>query len=257
MRIISHNVNGIRSATTKGVWDYYAQVQPDIICLQEIKIQAEQMTEAFLNPMDKGMHGYFSYAQKAGYSGVALYCKEKPLKVISQCGLEEFDNEGRWVQAEFENCIVVSAYFPSGSASEERQLAKFRFLEGILPVLKKLKTKGKPVIVCGDVNIAHQEIDLKNWKGNLKNSGFTPEERAWITALLGAGWLDTYRSLYPETVSYTWWSNRGQARANNVGWRIDYQLMTNASEKFSPQSATVYTDKPFSDHAPLVVDYKV
>jgi exodeoxyribonuclease III len=257
MRIITANLNGIRSANTKGFFNWMAAQQADVVCVQETKIQAVQMTADFLTP--HGYIGHFHYAQKAGYSGVGVYTKATPSAVKIGFDDGEFDFEGRTVQVDFPQVTVVSAYFPSGSSGDERQAAKFRFLAAFLPHLKRVQAActeaGRGLVLCGDVNIAHAEIDLKNWKGNLKNSGFTPEERAWMTALLTEhGMVDTWRTLYPSEPGYTWWSNRGGAYEKNVGWRIDYQL---ASADFAAKarSASIYKGEKFSDHAPLIVDY--
>jgi exodeoxyribonuclease-3 len=259
MRIITANLNGIRSANTKGFFTWMQAQNADVVCVQETKIQAEQMTADFLAPV--GYVGHFHYAQKAGYSGVGVYTKVAPSFVKIGFDGGEFDFEGRMVQVDLTQATVVSAYFPSGSSGDERQAAKFRFLAKFLPHLKALqaacKASGRGLVVCGDINIAHAEIDLKNWKGNLKNSGFTPEERAWVTALLTEhGMVDVWRSLYPDQAGYTWWSNRGAAYEKDVGWRIDYQL---ASTDFGAKahSASIYKGEKFSDHAPLVVDYEV
>ena len=205
-----------------------------------------------------GLNGHFHFAEKKGYSGVSLYARKVPSDVIVGFGAQEFDAEGRWVETRFDTphrkFSVISCYFPSGSSSEERQAAKFRFLELIYPHLMKLKGQREFVLV-GDVNIAHKEIDLKNWKGNLKNSGFLPEERAWMDRLLSEGGLvDVFRTLNALPDQYTWWSNRGQARAKNVGWRIDYQIATPGIANLATQ-ASVYKDERFSDHAPLCISY--
>ena len=264
MRIITANLNGIRSAHTKGFFTWMHAQAADVVCVQETKIQAGQMTADFLAPQgDFGSYiGHFHYALKAGYSGVGIYSKVAPSFVKIGFDDGEFDFEGRMVQVDLPQATVVSAYFPSGSSGDERQAAKFRFLAKFLPHLHSLqaacKAAGRGLVVCGDVNIAHAEIDLKNWKGNLKNSGFTPEERAWMSALLAKdnahGMVDVWRTLYPSEPGYTWWSNRGGAYAKDVGWRIDYQL---ASADFAAKarSASIYKGEKFSDHAPLVVDY--
>ncbi len=260
IRIISANLNGIRSATTKGFFDWLPTTGADVLCVQEVKAQEPDLTDTHKTP--KTAHGdtfksWFHLAEKKGYSGVGLYSRVEPLSVRSGIGVAEFDAEGRYVEAEFNNTIVVSVYLPSGSSSEERQAAKFRFLEAFPEHLHALKARGKAVVVCGDWNIAHTEADLKNWKGNLKNSGFLPEERAWMSQLFGPwGWADAYRQKYPHTTDecYTWWSNRGQAYAKNVGWRIDYHVTTPDIGR-TVQEASVYKDQKFSDHAPLVVDY--
>src|SRR5574343_135533 len=226
LRIISANLNGIRSATTKGFFPWLAQQNADVICLQELKAQAPDMTREMLQP--DGLFGYFHYAEKKGYSGVGIYSKRQPDAIIEGLGIADIDAEGRYIEARFGNLSVISVYLPSGSSGEERQAVKFSFMARFYPHLQTLLASGREVVICGDWNIAHQEIDLKNWKGNKKNSGFLPEERDWMTQLLQDGWVDTYRRLHPEATDacYTWWSNRGQAWAKNVGWRIDYQIAT-------------------------------
>ncbi|XZG70452.1 exodeoxyribonuclease III [Chitinibacteraceae bacterium HSL-7] len=253
MRIVSANLNGIRSATTKGFLDWVAQSGADVIGLQELKAQAGDLSDAMRAPA--GYHGYFHYAEKKGYSGVGLYCRRQPDAVIEGLDLPEFDAEGRYIEARFGNLSVISLYLPSGSSGDERQQVKFRFMDAFWPRLVELYASGRDVIVLGDWNIAHNEIDLKNWKGNLKNSGFLPEERAWFGRMLGeTGWVDVWRTLYPDVPGYTWWSNRGQAYAKDVGWRIDYQIATPALAA-TAQASSVYKDEKFSDHAPLIVDY--
>jgi exodeoxyribonuclease III len=256
LKIISANLNGIRSAAKKGFFEWMAKQSADFVCVQELKAQAPDMTPAFLAPA--GYHGHFHYAEKKGYSGVGIYSKREPDAIQVGFGCEEFDAEGRYVQCDFGKLSVISVYCPSGSSSEERQQAKFRFMEVFLPHLERLQACGQEVVLCGDWNIAHKEIDLKNWKSNQKNSGFLPEERAWMTRVLGeTGWVDVYRRLHPEATgdAYTWWSNRGQAWAKNVGWRIDYHVATpGLATKAS--AASIYKDERFSDHAPLVIEYQ-
>lgn len=258
LRIITLNLNGIRSAWSKGVLPWVTSQHADIVCLQEIKAQDADLTAEMKNP--DGLHAYYHCAEKKGYSGVALWCRQKPDRIIEGIGgtaASAFDAEGRYLRADFDNLSVVSLYLPSGSSSPERQEAKFRFMEIFSPLLAELANSGRDVVVCGDWNIAHQEIDLKNWKGNRKNSGFLPEERAWVGGILNeGGWCDVYRQLHPLATeeSYTWWSNRGQAWAKNVGWRIDYQLATPALAR-TVRHASVYKQQRFSDHAPLSVDY--
>jgi len=256
LKIISLNLNGIRSATNKGLYTWLKKQDADIVCMQEIKAQAGDMTDEMLNP--EGYFGYFHYAEKKGYSGVGIYSKTKPDSIVVGLGITDIDNEGRYIEARFGNFSVVSLYLPSGSSGEERQAFKFSVMERFMLHLKMLKDSGRDVVICGDWNIAHQEIDLKNYKGNRKNSGFLPEERAWLTALFDeVGWVDVYRKLHPETTDacYTWWSNRGQAWAKNVGWRIDYQI---ATTDFANKaiSTSVYKEERFSDHAPLIVEYQ-
>lgn len=254
LRIITFNANGLRSAAKKNFWQWFDQQNADILCIQELKGQEADFDESVLH--QSGYHVFMHTAQKRGYSGVALYTKEQPLSVQIGFGNEEFDAEGRYVQAEFENFIAVSVYFPSGTSSEDRQAAKYRFLNAFVPQLEKLRNSAKEVVFCGDVNIAHKEIDLKNWKGNLNHSGFLPEERQWLTDLFANGWVDVFRYLEPEKEQYTWWSQRGQARAKNVGWRIDYQIATPDLAR-AARNTSVYSEEKFSDHAPLTVDYEV
>ncbi|WP_417252161.1 exodeoxyribonuclease III [Castellaniella sp.] len=259
-RITTLNANGIRSAFRKGLADWLQTRQPDIVCLQEIKIQDADLVDELRHP--EGYQGYFHHAEKKGYSGVGLYARQAPDHVTIGMDSPEFDAEGRILRADWPGLTVVSAYLPSGSSGDERQTAKYRFLDHYLQWLDTLmqehRDTGREFLVCGDWNIAHHEIDLKNWKGNLKNSGFLPEERAWMTQLLDQhGWVDVYRGLYPqaEGEAYTWWSNRGQAWAKNVGWRIDYQIATPGLAARATQ-ADVYKDQRFSDHAPLTVEYR-
>ena len=255
MKIISLNLNGIRSAKNKGVYAWLKKQDADLVCMQEIKAQAADMHDDMLAL--KGYYSYFHYADKKGYSGVGIYSKQKADAVIEGLGIADIDSEGRYLEVRLGNLSVVSLYLPSGSSGEERQAFKFSMMARFMPQLKALKASGREVIICGDWNIAHQEADLKNWKGNRKNSGFLPEERAWLTELFSAvGWVDVYRDLYPNATEegYTWWSNRGQAWANNVGWRIDYQIATPAIAA-KAISASIYKDERFSDHAPLIVNY--
>ena len=257
-KLTSLNLNGIRSASSKGLQTWLHTHRADCICVQEIKAQAADMADRF--EVMAGMTGYFQFAQKKGYSGVGVYSRHEPSDVVIGYGSNEFDAEGRYVELRFDTphskMSIISAYFPSGSSGEERQAAKFRFLAEFYPHLLALKQK-REFILCGDVNIAHKEIDLKNWKSNQKNSGFLPEERAWMTRLLGEGGLiDVYRQLQPNTTdtAYTWWSARGQAYANNVGWRLDYHLATPALAAFAKRES-IYKDVKFSDHAPITIEY--
>ncbi len=256
MRIITANLNGIRSASNKGFFAWLQMQEADVICLQELKAQAADMTAEMLAPA--GYYGYFHYAEKKGYSGVGIYCKQKPDEVVEGLGIVDIDSEGRYIEASFGNLSVISLYLPSGSSGEERQAFKFSVLARIMPHLEALRKSGREVVVCGDWNIAHQEIDLKNYKGNKKNSGFLPEERAWLTDLFGrVGWVDVYRILHPNTTDecYTWWSNRGAAYEKNVGWRLDYQVATPQLAGRAIQTS-IYKTQKFSDHAPLIVDYQ-
>jgi exodeoxyribonuclease-3 len=256
-KVISANLNGIRSANTKGFFQWMQTQNADVVCVQELKAQAADMTPDMLTPF--GMHGAFHYAEKKGYSGVGIYAKRKPERVSIGFGSKEFDAEGRYVRMDFDALSVISIYLPSGASAPERQEAKFRFLDEFLPHLETLKKEKREFIICGDWNIAHKEQDLKNWKSNRKNSGFLPEERDWMSRVLGElAWVDTYRHVAPETTDecYTWWSNRGQAWANNVGWRIDYQVAT-PSVGLSAKQAEVYKAQRFSDHSPLIVNYSL
>lgn len=259
LRVISLNLNGIRSALNKGVIDWLTQEAADIVCVQELKAHVADIPAVVRTPTF--YHSYFHAAEKKGYSGVGIFSRQTPDCIVEGFNNPEFDAEGRYIQANFGRLTVVSLYLPSGSSSEERQLAKFRFLEQFKPNLEQLAAEAKAdqreVLLCGDWNIAHQEIDLKNWKSNQKNSGFLPEERAWLSKVFDdLGWVDVYRQLHPEATgeAYTWWSNRGQAWANNVGWRIDYQIATPGLAKLA-RSASVYKAQRFSDHAPLIIDY--
>jgi len=253
VRVISINLNGIRSACNKGLLPWLQQQNADLICLQELKAQADDMTPEMSAP--SGYLGYFHYAEKKGYSGVGIYSKHKPDKVMIGLGIPEFDCEGRYIEAQFGNLSVISLYLPSGSSGEERQAVKFKFLAAFMPHLKALYASGRDVLICGDWNIAHTEKDLKNWRGNKKNSGFLPEERAWLTELFNeVGFVDVFRKLHPELEAYTWWSNRGQAWAKDVGWRIDYQIATPSIAQKALTTA-IYKEQRFSDHAPLTVDY--
>lgn len=257
LRVITINLNGIRSAERKGFFAWMAKQNADIVCLQELKAQRPDLTDEMLAP--PGYHGFFHCAEKKGYSGVGIYSRRAPDRVVEGLGNAEFDAEGRYIQADFGTLSVVSLYLPSGSSSEERQAAKYRFMDIFLPHMQALIASGREVIVCGDWNIAHREADLKNWKSNQKNSGFLPEERAWLTRLFDeVGWVDVYRSLHPDTTDacYTWWSNRGQAWAKNVGWRLDYQIATPGTA-LAAKATAVYKDERFSDHAPLTVDYQI
>jgi len=254
-RLITLNLNGIRSAANKGFVEWAEQAGADCMGVQEVKAQGEHVEGKF--DRVAGMDGHFHYAEKKGYSGVGLYTARAPSEVLTGFGNQEFDAEGRYVEARYDTAkrkfSVISCYFPSGSSGEERQAAKFRFLAKIYPHLLKLKAE-RDFILVGDVNIAHNEIDLKNWKSNQKNSGFLPEERAWLTKLLGTGLVDVFRTLNPNPEQYTWWSNRGQAWAKNVGWRLDYHLAT-PGVAAKARREHIYLEQRFSDHAPLVIDY--
>ena len=253
MRVISINVNGIRAAHRKNFFIWLQKQDADIVCVQETKAQVEQLTEEIIKP--KGYYSYFNDALKKGYSGVAIYSRIEPDKIIDKIGWRVADDQGRYLQANFGELSIVSLYLPSGSSSEERQIVKFDFLDRFISVLKKMRRQKREYIICGDWNIAHKKIDIKNWKGNQKNSGFLPEERSWMDNLFNKlGMVDSFRVVNQEAEQYTWWSNRGQAWAKNVGWRIDYQIVT-PGLKDKIRTASIYKDERFSDHAPLIIDY--
>ncbi len=253
MRIITLNVNGIRSAERRGFLRWMAKQDADVVCLQETKAQREDLGPSVVAP--HGYHSFFHLSDKKGYSGVALYTRKAPRRVVYGLDWDDFDREGRYLQADFADYSVVSLYIPSGSSSEARQQAKFAFLDRFLPVLAGLRQGGREYLLCGDWNIAHRSIDLKNWRANQKNSGFLPEERAWLDLVFDEiGWVDAFRVVNAEPEQYTWWSNRGQAWTKNVGWRIDYQMVTPALAG-TIRSARIYKDRRFSDHAPLTMDY--
>jgi exodeoxyribonuclease III len=253
MRITTLNLNGIRSASSKGVQTWLAALAADVICVQELKAQEADLDETMSRL--GGMKGYFHFAQKKGYSGVAVFTRKKVTETTIGFGSEEFDAEGRYVELNLGKVTIISLYLPSGSSGPERQEAKFRFLAEFYPHLKKLKASGREIVLCGDLNIAHHEIDLKNYKSNKKNSGFLPEERAWLTSVFDElGFVDVFRQLDQRPEQYTWWSARGAARENNVGWRLDYHIATPGIAA-KAKAAAIYTDERFSDHAPVTVDY--
>lgn len=256
-RVTSVNVNGIRSAFRKGFDLWLAQQKPDAVCLQELKAHQADLAPELINP--DGYQGHFHCAEKKGYSGVGLYTRQAPQDILVGMGADEFDREGRVIRVNWPNLSVISVYLPSGSSGDIRQDVKMRCLDSFEIVLSNCMVEhlntGREFIICGDFNIAHHEIDIKNWKGNLKNSGFLPEERAWLTHVFNdMGWVDVFRQLDPRPEQFTWWSNRGQAWAKNVGWRIDYQIATPGIAKRATQ-AHIYKDERFSDHAPLTIDY--
>ena len=253
MKIISINLNGIRAAARKGFFEWLALQEADVVCLQETKAQVNSMDSEPFKP--EGYHCYFHDAEKKGYSGVGLFAREEPTAVHYGLGWPSADTEGRYIQADFGRLSVASLYLPSGSSRDERQQVKFDFMDKYLEKLYHLRKEKKEYIICGDWNIAHKQIDLKNWKSNQKNSGFLPEERAWMDELFGdAGFVDAFREVNQEADQYTWWSNRGQAWAKNVGWRLDYQVVT-PGLKAQIIGASIYKEQRFSDHAPLLMEY--
>jgi len=253
-RVISLNANGIRAAARKGFFEWMAQQNADVVCIQETKAQVHQLTDSCFSP--SGYHCFYEDAVKKGYSGVAIYTRHEPDQVLRGFGELEFDDEGRYIEVRLGKISIVSVYLPSGSSGEERQAAKFRFLDVFTPHLQKLKRRRSEYILCGDWNIAHKQIDLKNWRANQKNSGFLPEERQWMDDLFGQHrFVDAFRAKNEEEHQYTWWSNRGRAWDNNVGWRLDYQVVT-PGLKDRVIGANIYKDERFSDHAPLIIDYQ-
>jgi len=254
MRIVSANLNGIRSAASKGFFDWLENSGADVVCIQETKAQEHQLD--ILHRPD-GWHSFFFDAQKPGYSGTAIYSRTKPDSVKVGLDFELCDSQGRWIEVQFGALTIVSLYLPSGSANDEAQARKNHFLDVLMPLMKQWRSEQRQMIICGDWNIAHKEIDLKNWKGNLKNSGFLPHERAWLTALFDeVGYVDAFRVVNQEAEQYTWWSNRGQAYAKNVGWRIDYHIVS-PDLKDKIKNTSIYKAEKFSDHAPLILDYDI
>ena len=253
MRIITLNANGIRAAARKGFFEWMDKQDADVICIQETKAQHHQLLDRQFFP--PGYHVYYHDAVKKGYSGVAIYTRHQPTQVNYGLGWDVMDYEGRWLQADFGNLSVISLYLPSGSSKEERQQVKYECMDFLKPRLAQWASDGRHYVICGDWNIAHKNADIKNWRGNLKNSGFLPEERAWLDELFGdVGMADAFRKVEPGADQYTWWSNRGQAWANNTGWRLDYQVTTPVlADKAS--RVEIYKEERFSDHAPLIMDY--
>ncbi|MCW5569130.1 MAG: exodeoxyribonuclease III [Dokdonella sp.] len=265
MKIISFNANGIRSAANKGFFDWLRVQDADVTCIQETKAQEDQLTDPLFRP--DGHHCFYRDAiTKKGYSGVAIYSKREPDEVLTKLGWAPFDDEGRYIEARYGNLSVVSFYIPSGSSGEERQGFKFEVMDWLRPILDQWLASGRDYVLCGDWNIVRAKNDIRNWSSNQKNSGCLPRERAWLSGMIAddrgdglvqppeTGWKDSFRVLRPDAVEYTWWSNRGAARANDVGWRIDYQLVTPALAK-TLKACAVHREPRFSDHAPYVVDY--
>ena len=252
-RVISLNANGIRAAARKGFFDWMPTQNADVICIQETKAQVHQLTDEVFSPA--GYHCFYEDAEKKGYSGTAIYTRHKPKKVIRGYGDAEFDNEGRYLEIQLNGINVVSLYLPSGSSGDVRQEAKYRCLDSFAEHLKKLRRRRSETVVCGDWNIVHKEADIKNWKQNQKNSGCLPEERVWLDELFGdMGYTDAFRTLPQEAEQYTWWSNRGRAWENNVGWRLDYHAVT-PGLKDKVKGSAIYRDQRFSDHAPTTIDF--
>ena len=255
MKVLTLNVCGIRASQKKGLFKWLIKVKPDLICLQEVRALEEQISSDDFNI--SGYKRYMSVAEKKGYSGVCIYTKETPKNINESFGSKLFTNEGRFIELELNKLNIISIYFPSGSSGETRQELKYQFMSKFESYLKKMKKRNKPVLICGDWNIAHKEIDIKNWKGNKKNSGFLPKERAWIDKIINYyGCIDTFRFINDKPDNYTWWSNRGRAWDNNVGWRIDYQMLS-SPKNIAILSADIYKKERFSDHSPLIIDYDI
>jgi len=253
VRVISFNANGLRSAAHKGFFSWLSRQGADVLCVQELKAKVAQLSGPPFEP--RSYRRFLFEAERPGYSGVAVYSRREPKRVVKGLGSEEFDAEGRYLEVVFDDVAVVSVYLPSGSSSEARQAAKFRFLEQFEQHLQRLRRRRLPYILCGDFNIAHRAIDLKNWRGNRRNSGFLPEERAWMDRVLTeGGFVDAFRVINQDPDQYTWWSNRGRAWEKNVGWRIDYQLVSPELAQLAERAA-IYKRRRFSDHAPLIIDY--
>ncbi len=254
MRIVTLNVNGIRAAARKGMFRWLSRQRADVVCLQEIRAQESQLGDGIYRP--NSYHCHYAYAERKGYSGVAIFSRRRPDRVVEGLGWPKFDAEARYVEAQYPGLSVVSLYVPSGSSGDERQAVKMRFLASFWDHLGALRDKRREYLICGDFNIAHRAIDLKNWRSNQKNSGFLPDERAWMDGLFGAlGFVDAFRRVNSKAEQYTWWSNRGQAWAKNVGWRIDYQVATPGLGS-TARAARIYKRQRFSDHAPLIMDYE-
>ena len=254
MRILSFNANGLRSAAQKGFFDWFAQQDADLLCVQETKAQAEQLADPALRPAGYTV-AFRDATTKKGYSGVGIYSRREPDSVLTELGWAEFDEEGRYLEMRFGQLSVVSLYFPSGSSGEERQQFKFRCMDWFGPILQQWLHSDRDYVICGDWNIVHTRRDIKNWTSNQKNSGCLPEERAWLDHLFQQqGWIDSYRHLQPEGEDYTWWSQRGAARAKNVGWRIDYQVVS-PRLRDRLRACAIHAEPKFSDHAPFTVDY--
>ena len=252
MKVISYNVNGIRAAAKKGFYEWLPLQNADVVCLQEVRADEAILAAEQFQPQH--YYCYYQPAQKKGYSGVGIYSKTQPDNIINALGFAGCDDEGRYIQIDIGSLSIASLYLPSGS-NEIRQQKKYEFLNHYLQILKEQMASGRHFIICGDFNIVHKEIDIKNWKANQKSSGCLPEERAWLDTLFDdIGFVDAFREVIKDPHHYTWWSNRGRARENNVGWRIDYQITT-PSLRNLVKSATIYKEQWYSDHAPLIMEY--
>lgn len=255
MRVVTINVNGIRSALKKGLFPWLLAQNADVICLQEVRAGDELLAQSLYHL--PGYHCYYQAAKKSGYSGVGIFSRQAPDNIVRHLGFELADEEGRYIHAEFDSLVVASLYMPSGTSGEARQALKYHFMDQYLTILEDMLQSNRSYIICGDWNIAHKIIDLKNWRANQKNSGFLPQEREWLDHLFEQkGWVDAFRRINPCAEQYTWWSNRGRAWENNVGWRIDYQV-TSPDLKDKIQQVSIYREQRFSDHAPLIIDYQL
>lgn len=254
-KVITCNTNGIRAAQRKGFFEWLDKQDADVVCIQETKAQIHQLDPKLFEP--SGYYCFYNDAEKPGYSGTALFSRNKPKKVITSLGWEPVDSEGRYLQADFDGLSVVSLYVPSGSSGDTAQARKEIFMTHFYEHLRTLRKKRREFIICADWNICHKEIDLKNWRSNQKNSGFLPHERAWLDQVFGElGWVDAFRQVSSDPDQYTWWSNRGQAWAKNVGWRLDYMLVTPGLAE-SAKATDIYREERFSDHAPLTIEFKI
>lgn len=254
-KVITCNTNGIRAAQRKGFFEWLDKQDADVVCIQETKAQIHQLDPKLFEP--SGYYCFYNDAEKPGYSGTALFSRNKPKKVITSLGWEPVDSEGRYLQADFDGLSVVSLYVPSGSSGDAAQARKEIFMTHFYEHLRTLRKKRREFIICADWNICHKEIDLKNWRSNQKNSGFLPHERAWLDQVFGElGWVDAFRQVSSDPDQYTWWSNRGQAWAKNVGWRLDYMLVTPGLAE-SAKATDIYREERFSDHAPLTIEFKI
>jgi len=254
MRIMTFNANGIRAAARKGFFDWLPKAKADVVCVQETKAQLAQLTAPEFHP--NGYHCFYHDAEKKGYSGVAVYSRIEPRVVRYGIGWEVMDGEGRWLRVDFDSLSVISLYLPSGTSGDQRQQVKYRMMDHLEPVLRRMVEDDREYVICGDWNIAHKEIDLKNYRSNRKNSGFLPEERAWLDTVFGqVGMVDSFRTVDARAEQYTWWSHRGQAWTNNTGWRIDYQVAT-PGIGVRARRAQIHTEDRFSDHAPLTMEFE-
>ncbi|MEK9166986.1 MAG: exodeoxyribonuclease III [Patescibacteria group bacterium] len=254
MKIVCWNVNGVRAAVKKGMLEFLERENPDIFCIQESKAKPKQLSEEVLNP--SGYYSVWNSAERPGYSGVAIFSKKKPIRTELSMGVQEFDHEGRFILTEFEDFVLMNLYFPNGGMGDHRVKYKLDFYDQLLDIAERLRKEGKNLIICGDYNTAHKEIDLARPKENEGISGFLPIERAWLDKFVSYGYVDTFRNFYPElTDAYTWWSMRTYARPRNIGWRIDY-FFVNKEFLSRVDDSYILTEIEGSDHAPIVLKLK-